>query len=314
MKQRNADIDYLKSVFILLMVTFHLVYVGDMYPYAKQVVYTFHMPAFLLLSGYLVRTDRPLFHFLRKVGWIFVPYAVMETGYVLLSAVLPVREPVHQLSISVLADKLLLHPLGPYWYLHTLMLCYLTTYLAHRLFPSRPYMALLCAAVGLSLLSYGAGLLSPANALYFLLGWLLARSGNAAHRLLYVSGWTLCPLVLLCLFPANLDRSTPAGMLIVYLVFCFLLWTARKLPLSLRRFTDFIGANTWSIFLFSPIFTMAFKWTVPIFAFDPTAMLFLAVALTGTVAGSLAIAWCMDRLGVSRYFCGRPLLAGNPHV
>ena len=53
MPARISEIDYLRCVLILLMVAFHLVYIGDSYPYAKQVVYTFHMPGFLLISGYL---------------------------------------------------------------------------------------------------------------------------------------------------------------------------------------------------------------------------------------------------------------------
>ena len=35
MKNRIAELDYLKSIFILLMIVFHLVYIGDKYPYAK---------------------------------------------------------------------------------------------------------------------------------------------------------------------------------------------------------------------------------------------------------------------------------------
>ena len=36
MKNRIAELDYLKSIFILLMIVFHLVYIGDKYPYAKS--------------------------------------------------------------------------------------------------------------------------------------------------------------------------------------------------------------------------------------------------------------------------------------
>lgn len=50
MKQRIGEIDFLRCVLILLMVTFHIVYAGDTYPLAKRVVYTFHMPAFLVVS------------------------------------------------------------------------------------------------------------------------------------------------------------------------------------------------------------------------------------------------------------------------
>ena len=49
--KRIEEIDFIKCVLILLMVTFHLVYIGNTYPLAKSFVYTFHMPCFLVLSG-----------------------------------------------------------------------------------------------------------------------------------------------------------------------------------------------------------------------------------------------------------------------
>ena len=52
--ERIKELDYLKCVFILLMIIFHLVYIGDKYPYAKQIVYTFHMSAFLIISIYYI--------------------------------------------------------------------------------------------------------------------------------------------------------------------------------------------------------------------------------------------------------------------
>ncbi len=38
MESRVKEIDYLKCIFITLMIIFHLVYIGDKYPYAKQIV------------------------------------------------------------------------------------------------------------------------------------------------------------------------------------------------------------------------------------------------------------------------------------
>ena len=123
MNKRVAEIDYLKCVFILLMIAFHLVFFSDKYPWVKQWVYTFHMPAFLILSGYLMRIEKRPGEFGRMMVWILIPYLIMEAGYVVLSAVLPVREKVDGLSVGLLLDKLCLHPMGPYWYLHTFMLC-----------------------------------------------------------------------------------------------------------------------------------------------------------------------------------------------
>ena len=39
MRHRVDELDFLKGIFILLMIAFHLIYVSDMYPYTKRVVY-----------------------------------------------------------------------------------------------------------------------------------------------------------------------------------------------------------------------------------------------------------------------------------
>ena len=73
MEHRIKELDYLKSILILLMVAFHLVYIGDKYPYIKQIVYTFHMPAFLIISGYLTNVQKDIRSFMKKL-WKQVTY------------------------------------------------------------------------------------------------------------------------------------------------------------------------------------------------------------------------------------------------
>ena len=121
MVSRIKEIDYLKCIFIVLMIIFHLVYIADKYPYAKNVVYTFHMSAFLILSGYLANTDKPVKPFLKGMLWIFIPYAIMETGYTVMSAVVPTRNPIDEVTLQLLLNKAFIAPMGPYWYLHTFL-------------------------------------------------------------------------------------------------------------------------------------------------------------------------------------------------
>lgn len=130
---RSQELDYLKGVLILLMIAFHLVYFEHLYPYAKQVVYTFHMPAFLLVSGYLVNVAKTWRQFLITMMWIAVPYAIMESAYVVAASLLPVSDHVDNLTPALFLDKLLLNPLGPYWYLHTMIVCGLITKAAQSL-------------------------------------------------------------------------------------------------------------------------------------------------------------------------------------
>lgn len=306
MKNRIAELDYLKAVFILLMIVFHLAYIGDKYPYAKSLVYTFHMPAFLIISGYVMNIAKGVRPFLRSMGWIFVPYAVMETSYVVMSALLPVRESVDHLTVSLWLDKLFLHPLGPYWYLHTLMLCGLT-YLGVDKFLGRWHQTVsiwillaLCYAV-LSVF----GVLSLVNALYFMAGAVLKRTRVDFRSFFASSFWAVVPVVWLACDEANLNKGTLSGVAMTYLVVSLLLAVFRHLPERIKHPMNYIGSHTFILLVFSPVFTMAVKPLVKVFAFDATGMIFLLVSLFICVLGSFGIAWCLDRLHLSRFFWGK---------
>lgn len=301
---RMDEIDYLKCVCILLMVVFHLAYIGDKYPYAKLVVYTFHMPVFLLISGYLTHIGKPARQFLRKYLWIFIPYAVMETGYAVASSLLPVRQGLEELSLPAVVEALFVSPVGPYWYLHTLILCALLYYAIFRLVRGQT----LTRFIILGLCLYGLArlhLLAFENAAYFLGGCILAQSGVQLNRFFRPSLWAAAPLVLLCAVPENLSRGTLAGVLITYLAACLLLRFYPLLTPRLRRDSLYIGRHTLAVLLFSPLFTMLAKGYLPLLAFDPTGMLFLATATALAVGGSFAIEQAIYRLGLSRYFFGK---------
>ena len=87
---------------------------------------------FPIISGYLANNRKDARSFLRKFLWIFIPYACMEAAYTVMSHFLPVRESVDAITPTVLLDKIFLHPMGPYWYLHTLILCSLIYYITFR--------------------------------------------------------------------------------------------------------------------------------------------------------------------------------------
>lgn len=298
---RISELDYLKCVMIVLVISFHLVYIGDTYPHAKQLVYTFHMPVFLLLSGFLMNFGKPVSEFMRTMLWFVVPYVVMESGYTLMASLLPIREHIEHLTFSVFLDKLLLHPLGPYWYLHTLVLCGTIWYVVSRLPRLSVLSDAILSAVVYALLAY-VGVVSLSMSLYFLAGILLRCSGLKFLNVFRPSWLAVLPLTMLALNPSNLHSGTAGGMLIVYLVVSLLLALWAVMPITLRRPMLFIGRNTLPLFLFSPIFTILCKPLVPLLAFDPTALLFLVLSLTICIIGSLAIVWLMDIMGLSRFF------------
>ncbi len=306
MNARIKELDYLKCIFILLMVVFHLVYIGDSYPYAKKLVYTFHMSAFLIISGYLVNINKKPFPFFRTMLWIFIPYAVMETGYTCMSAILPVREKVEGLSFSLLLEKVFASPMGPYWYLHTLVVCSIFYYLIYagcaRL---KNISRFILFGVCLFTASYVFGLMSFSNAMYFLIGVAVCQSKIEFLRIFQPSFLALLPLILLCYFPGNLDRSTLAGVAITYLSISFLLSVHGCLSERFKRGMYYIGQNTLIILLFSPIFTILSKMFLSYLTFDPTGLLYAGIATSFTIFGCFFLAWCMDVFGISRFFFGK---------
>ncbi len=305
MEHRIKELDYLKSILILLMVAFHLVYIGDKYPYIKQIVYTFHMPAFLIISGYLTNVQKDIKSFMRKLLWIFIPYLCLETGYVLMSHILPVRENVPEISSSILLHKIFIKPLGPYWYLHTLIICSLLYYLTFRYTRMKTISQVILLGLGLFAVSYWGGIIVLANAIYFLAGVIIKQSKLPFIRIFQPSLLALVPMILLCCFPDNLNRGTLAGITITYLAIIISLYAHSYLSKGIRQCSYFIGRNTLVIFLFSPLFTILCKMFLPFLFFEPTGILFMIISVAITVSGCIVIAWSMDKLHFSRFFFGQ---------
>ena len=306
-QKRVGELDFLKCVFILLMIAFHLVYIGEKYAYAKDLVYTFHIPAFLLISGYLMHVDKPVAAFVRSMIWIFIPYMIMESGYVLMSSVLPVRDKVDHFTLQLLIDKILFSPMGPYWYLHTLLLCGISYFIVAKLLNNltKVFPMLITLSLVYVALTYAFHLVAPSSAFYFMIGVIVKQTGVNFISFFKGAWWSLIPFVLLVVYPENLDRFTLAGVLITYLAISIVLVVYSILPSFLQKLGCYVGRHTLILLLFSPLFTISVKPLVGILSFDASGMTFLAVSLVITVVGCFTLAWVMDKVGISRYFFGQ---------
>ena len=307
MKNYVPQLDYLKCIFILLMILFHLVYIGDSYPYIKDVVYTFHMPIFLILSGYLSQSEKSIRSFLLAVWWLFVPYACMETGYVLAASLLPVRESVGEIGVGVLMKSIFVDPIGPYWYLHTLLLCRTIHYFVKRIVKSDS--SLLSQFILLGLIFWGVSdgihLMNFGYSMYFLLGIILRECKQNILSFFQPTIWSIVPLIILCLYPNNLIRFGLGGIGIVYLTISLSLWIYPRISNNVRRVSCLIGRNTLVLLLFSPLFTMLSRFYQPFFSFDSSGGCFAFFTLFITVLGCFGITWCMDKADISKWFFGR---------
>lgn len=305
--KRIDEIDWLKFVFILLMIAFHLVYIGDVYPVAKRFVYTFHMPAFLLISGYMINVRKSSRVFLRSMMWIAVPYLLVEAGYVIMASILPIREHIDSLDAWVFLDKLLLHPLGPYWYLHTLVLCGISAFVVMRI----PHLSRLSCFIVLGMV-YGAlscllGVLSLANSLYFLAGVIVRQCGIPFLAFFRPSWWSLLVILWLASDAANFDKSLPSGMLLVYLMIslCLVVYPYIR-GVFVRRCILYVGRHTLLLLVFSPVFTILAKFYQPLLlSLEPSGMLFMLVSVVFAVLGSMGVAYLCDCLHLSPWIFGR---------
>ena len=304
-KKRIAQLDYLKGVFIVLMVLFHLELTEQTYPLLHDAVYTFHMSAFLIISGYLANVDKEPGEFGHGLLRIVVPYILFESLYIMMQyfigGSLGAHNAIDQLTISDFAKRIATMPTGPYWYLHTLIICMVLYWLVYRVLRLDGIggLALMGLALfGLSIVIEG---LTWCNVIYFLIGVFIFRSGKQFMDVITPSWLALLPLVVLFWFPLNYDRGKLAGIAITILVISLLLALFPYLFKSLRHLFCYIGRNSLAIVVFSPIFTILTKKVVPFFSFDPTAVCFTLCALTFVVAGCLAGAWLSDKLKLSRF-------------
>ena len=299
MQQRIDELDFLKGIFIILMITFHLVYIEDSYPYAKRIVYTFHMPGFLMISGYLMNISKPWKGFIQTMLGYAIPYLLMESGYIVMASALPIREHIDNLTFCVFLDMLFLHPIGPYWYLQTIIICGIVYALIFRLLPIKAIESIILLGILYYMISDGLGIMSFACCMYFLAGVSLRRSGIPFTDVFQPSVIAILAFALLVMRPQNLQMSQSGGILITYMVVAALFFVYSHLGRKPHALLVYLGRNTLPLFLYSPIFTFLCKPLVPILQFDPTGFLFLSVSLLICITGSLSIEWSMNRIGLS---------------
>lgn len=302
MRQRIEELDYLKGIFIILMITFHLVYIGDSYPYAKRIVYTFHMPGFLIISGYLMNITKPCKDFIKTMLGYAIPFIVMESVYIVMAAALPIREHIDVLTLGVFIDRLFLHPIGPYWYLQTLITCGVSYILVFHFVPMKTNSRIILLGIIFHMFSNMLGVMSFACSLYFLAGVVLRQSGISFTDVFQQSPIAILAFILLAMHPKNLLMEESGGVLMVYLVIVGFLFVHFHAGKRANYILTFLGRNTMPLFLFSPIFTFLCKPLVPVLQFEPTGLLFLSVSLLLCITGSLFVEWTMIRIGVSQYF------------
>ncbi len=293
-----------------LVILVHVNNFCTMYPVARQLLPPITMPAFLIVTGYLMNVNKSAREFATYITGIFIPYVVVVTGFAVLSYYLPTADKISELTVRAVLYKVFVTSIGPYWFLQTMMVCGILYYACFRLLRSRMQLVpVLCVFyVSLVLVADATHTISLKTIPYFFLGAALRQANVGFTQFFRKTPLTILPFTILLLHENMRDYGSTAIPLVAYCTISFLGWLNDYASrCSFYHHILFVGANTLPIYLFHPVFTMLAKFYLPFFAFDHTGLLHALTTVVLATAGSLALAYAMDRTHLTRLF-GRPAM------
>lgn len=301
MKYNN--IDYQRCVLIGMVVMIHIVNFSTLYPDVKNFINFFFMQAFLLVTGYLVNIRKTPGEFAVYIARILVPYTIMVVGYAFVSTLLPVRNGIGEFTLPAVLKAVFVTSIGPYWFLHTMVVCGVVYYLSFKMVGRVGVIGRLCLfATSLMLLSQYTPLLSATNAAFYFGGVCFRLSGKAFDEVVRPSLWSVLPFFAIACYP---DYKSWNFLAVAVLALSFLSFIPKLVQgIGNRKAllaAGFIGRNTFPIYLFHPIFTMGAKYALPFFAFDKTGLLHVTFTIAISIVGCLAIAAFLDKSKLSSY-------------
>ncbi len=282
----------------------HLVPLKEQYPEFQQAILGFVVPLFLFVTGYLVNIDKTKVQFTKYLLGILVPYVVMELFYILVAQFVSVNNVPGIDSLQDIIMVLVVNPVGPYWYLHSMLICGTVYYVVFLWFHScRLYVfvsALLAIAFFTPLLNVGV-------AMAYFAGVLVRKSKIEFERIFPTTPFAFFVIVLTMAYSMCVSRNFASWYTLYPVVMSVsmisaLLWLQKYA--CKWQFVDFVGKNTLPIFLFHPIFTMLAKTFFACFALSNSCLIIYTVlTVVVSVIGSLAIAYILDTTRLSLFFC-----------
>lgn len=306
--KKITEIDFVRCVLMCIVIIVHIVSLGELYPSAKTAAFTFFMPSFLIITGYLVNIDKNLSQFSVYILRIALPYIIMVTAFSLASLVMPVRDGLSELSVSALAERVFVTSIGPYWFLYDMIVCGVAYYAVFSLAPRSLGLAsrLSLFACLLYVEARFIPLLTFGDASLYFIGVALRQMGVGFVRAFRPSFFSLLPFSVLIVQRDLWNKWL--CLLLPFFAISFLVWCHDVFPLRIRNLMNYLGHNTLPIYIFHPIFTMLSKFYLPFFAFDSTGILHAMATVFLSFLGSILIAKALDKTGISRIFGTKALI------
>ena len=292
----NRDINFFRAVLICLVILVHIVNFGDIYPNAKIAISAFIMPSFLIITGYLVNINKSIRDFALYILRIWLPYMILVIGYAALSLFLPVRDGIKTFDIPTILNILFIKSIGPYWFLHVMIVCgivyYFTFHIFNKLSITAKYSIFATVLIAVTLLT--PPILSLKNAIYYFIGVGIRQCQKDFSEIYQNSIWPLIPFGILITSQSFQHWDTICILACVISFLSFSSYFNTLLKGKGRDAIEYIGRNTFPIYIFHPIFTMMSKFTLPFWRFDTTGTFHSGITILTGILGSIGIAKFLD--------------------
>lgn len=299
------EINIVRCILILLVILIHLTPFKESYPNAQNAILAFVVPLFLFITGYLFNVNKTGKQFAFYLRSLLIMYVIFETTYVILSYFFPVKDCVNELNISSILEKLFLSPIGPYWYLYTMIICGSIYYTIHR---ACNFLNINCA-ISLSVfvcivLSYCSPILGLMSPLAYFAGVIFKKYLTTPCRPIAGSPVAIL-IVIVTLFygvifnPGYATQLSYFSIVVGVCIIGSLTWCAKWIPTKVCRTICFVGANTLPIYLFHPMFTLMSKFILKGLISQGNLLCFCFLTITSAAIGTLIIGYVLDVTGVS---------------
>ena len=310
---RQVIADWIKGVAIVLMVYGHLTHIGTQ-EYLQNnfvgIIYTFHMPLFLIISGFFLDLNSNISEAFHKTFQrIMMPYLVFATLY-MLGLVLIKSLNIHTnnappATVLDFFKILFIHPRGAYWFLHSLIILQLSILLSRYLTLSLkleyPFIILVVFFISMAC---QFDLLNLRTAVFFFIGLLLRKFSNVIPNALF-SGVFLMWLIALI---GNEDIEVFSLIQVSWVLATLLFLAGVGVAFSQKKlFTLFVwvGRNSLIILCLHAFFIVMFKPLANLFLLiDATGFLYSFVVTLIATFGSIFAANVFDKLKFSRLLFG----------
>lgn len=308
------EINIVRCLLIFLVILIHCTPFKDSYPNAQNAILAFVVPLFLFITGYLFNVRKTWKEFAHYLYGLLMMYAIFEMAYIVLSYFFPVRDGVTELTGTAILNKLFLHPIGPYWYLHTMMICSSIYYLLHRISSFFNMDIAISSSIFFGvILSYYTPLLGVLSPLAYFMG-VIARN-RFKHLLCMFSGsFMAIPIAVVTLLYGICNNHAYAVQLSYFSILLgictttSLIWCSQRIPHKARHIIGYIGGNTLPIYLFHPLFTLLSKRLLHSLIENGHIIAYCIVVIVLATIGSLTIGYMIDKTGISRLLFRKKML------